>query len=299
MNFRKRIKAFMVPALLILGAVFPVSAAERSIAISGVVVDSATNQPLPQAMIVFYAASAIDSSIFTNMLGNFKLDTAFSGADGKYSYSMKISSNALVLIYAVIKPGYQLSYAFSTSIILSSTVVLPTIKLQKSDQSAKDTLTVTGTVVDSATGNPIGNCLIMMSGLGGLDTTGNTAVSGLGGSFSKQVIIGTSVAGILGYVAVKDLYIPAIGQKSYSGKQVDLGTIKMRKINAAIRTGGRRVFTAPLAETMDVYSVQGRTLYSGRPHELEKAVRPLSGAAVVRLTKSGKCLQTGNKIVLR
>jgi hypothetical protein len=295
MKHHNILKLFLQQGVMILLTVFAASAAVRAVTVSGTVLDSASMQPVPQAMVVFHdmATLSIDTSNLANFLSTLKLDTAYTGTDGKFSYSLKINPSSLIILCGALKQGYALGYSITFLLSSATSANFGTIKLQKASDVAKDTLLVSGTIVDSATNGPLENCHIIMTGAGVMDTIGNTAISGANGSFSRTVIIGSS-GQALAFVVNKEGYQPFIGHQQYSSKQVDLGTIKMKK-TTGIRTGSRLI-TVPRGFFAATYSLNGRFLYAGTLQSLKTRKEQSPGMTVVRLTTNGKWAVTDRKV---
>jgi hypothetical protein len=286
-----------MPALtLIAGGLFlsVSTAAQRIVTVSGTVVEDGTNQPIPQATVLLYASTSltIDSNSVADILGKSKLDTATSGSDGKFSYTMEIASNAPVLLSGAFKQDYAIEYKIVFMMPTATTVNTGTFRLKKSADVAKDTLTVNGTVVDSTSGSPLSGCLIFMSGLAGMDTAGNTAITDANGAFSKQVIIGSSsLLKMLVYKAVKeeDGYTSKVGYQQYAAnKQINLGTIQLQKQYTPILTN-RRPNNSQLRETTGIYDISGKLLFAGSMHSMEAMQKRFpNNAVIIILTKTGK-----------
>ena len=138
----KKILPVAMACLFISGLFFMSSALTRSITVTGTIVDSSSKLPVSQAMILLFDTSTIN--IDPSNLGALKLDTAFSGTDGKIQYQMTVSTKSFILGYGVLKLGYYIKY--SAAGFLSTTVDLGTIQISKIDASVKDTLTVSGIV---------------------------------------------------------------------------------------------------------------------------------------------------------
>jgi len=264
------------------GMFFLSAAQTKSITVTGTIVDSATGSPVSGAMVLLYATS--DTSIDINNLGSLKLDTVFSGANGKFQHQMTISSQAYFLVYGVLKDGYFIKYPSYPSLILFTTVTLSTIEISKIDTSVKDTLQVTGTVVDSVTGVGIEGAFVIMSTGGGFDTTGNTVLTNSDGTFSKQVII-SKVNGVstVSYIVTDKHYVTALGQNQANGKQLNLGTITLKNKGAAIRPETKLVSLPSRKIAMSVYSLNGRLLYEGGAQVIETILRNYRGAVIVAI----------------
>ncbi len=265
-------------------------AAEKTVTVSGKITDNATSQPIPQAMVLLFAVStiAIDMNHLADFLKSVKnIDTVFSNADGSFSDSLKASQDAIGVVCVPLKQGYQMDYHATLLSPTIKTVNFGAIKLEKSDLLPRDTIRVSGIVVDSATGIPLDNCWIVMSGFESWDTAGNTVFTGGNGAFSKQVIIaGTSSTKTLLFFASKTGYENTGGQLQVSGKQVDLGTIKLSKPGAGVKGGSRSLFRAQAVTSMNAYGVNGRLLYAGPVLALHAILRQYGNPAVILLKRN-------------
>ncbi|MGB7567315.1 MAG: hypothetical protein WBM07_05620 [Chitinivibrionales bacterium] len=277
---KKNLSLTMV-CILSAGLFFISAAQTKSITVTGTVVDSTTGSPVPQAMILLFDTSTLNIDL--SNLGALKLDTAFSGTDGKFQYQMTVNTLSFILGYGVLKEGYLIKYSASGFFPTSTTVNLGTITISKIDTSVKNTLTVSGTVVDSATGNGIGGALVIMSTGGGFDTTGNTVLTNNDGTFSKQVIISElNGASVVSYIITDPDYQTKLGQNTATGKQLDLGRILMERTTAAIKPAGLSMARAQ-ANRMSVYALNGRLLYDGRILPLDKIAQCRCGEVIVAL----------------
>jgi hypothetical protein len=271
----------------------------RTITVTGTIQDSASGLPLAGALVMLLDTNTIPADIpgFIANIGNLKLDSTVSGADGQFSYVMTVSTSNFILGYAVLKQDYQLK--FSAAGILSTTVNLGIIKIAKSDAGLKDTLTVMGRVLDFITNVPVPGALVIMSGIGALDTaSGNRATTNVDGIFSKQIII-TKLNGvsIVGYVVSQLNYATKIGEMQASGKQVDLGAILLSPISQVVlpRRFMHTVENRP--DGMCVYSLNGRLLYNGPVMPFEK-ITLCKGAPVMVMFKSNGILIDRRQVFL-
>ncbi|MDD5676325.1 MAG: hypothetical protein PHC61_19285 [Chitinivibrionales bacterium] len=272
----KKSSGLLMASFLVVGFFLSSSAFAKAITVSGVVQDSLAGTPISQATILLYASDSLNID-----MNNLQFDSTHTGADGTFSHPMTVSQNAIFLFYGVLKQGYPVKYSLAG--ILLPTVNLNTIKLNKITPLVQDTLTVSGSVVDSATGSGIGGVVIIMSGLGSFDTTGNSAVTGNNGAFQKRVIIGNAPSNqMLNYLIAKDGYKPAVGQTQVPGKQVDLGSIVLRKNAAsAIKRGAALLPQAKEATTMSIYTISGKLLYSGAIGKVDKVTQGRSSPVIV------------------
>lgn len=235
------------------------------ISVSGTVVDSTTGQPVAGAVVSMSGFGKLDTT------GN----STVTGADGKFSkqVSIKNLSTQKLLLWAVTKTGYNASAGQLP--VSGTTMDLGTIKISTVMKIANtiDTLQVSGTVVDDATGSPIANAKVVMSGLGA-DTAGNTAMTGADGKFSKQVIVtNLSAFKALVYVVSKTGCTPNGGQVVITSKTIDLGTIKLVGPTGTINSNLKSVATAIRANNIQIYSLRGQLLYAGALVAPEKVVQ--------------------------
>jgi hypothetical protein len=285
-------------AVFFVGTLFCAASAQisRTITVTGTVVDSATGAPVPGALVLLLDTTAsvlsIDLETLMNSLGNWKLDSAFSGADGSFSGSMSVSSGNMLLVYGVLKQGYQFYYFLTTIPPGANSVNIGTIRLKANDASAKDTITVSGKVVDSVTNQPIGGALVAMSGLGGIDTAGNRVLTNTDGTFSKQVIISKlNNSSIVAYVATAVGYTPKVGQGTAANKVLDVGTILLVSAGSAVVQGRGMSFVKKSADRMAVYSLTGKLLYAGPVLPLESVMRKHRGAIIVDLKRNSTVVE--------
>lgn len=280
--------------LLLMCVLSPAMAQQKTVTVSGKVVDSLTGAAIPGAAIIL---SAITGTLTTNpdSLGNLKYDTVYSNATGNFSQALTVSQSANILVYGVLKQDYQIKYSYT--FMLLNTVSLGNIKLSKAGDLIKDTITVTGIVVDSATGAGIVGAQLIMSGLGSFDTSGNTALTGSGGSFSKQVIAGNSAAGReLVYMASMDGYQPMVGQQQISGKTLDLGTIRLKQNGQGVIYPIGIVRQPLRANSVSFYSLQGKLLYTGAVGALD--TKTCNGKGIVVAVFKNQARIAGTKKVM-
>jgi hypothetical protein len=270
--------------LLIFGFSF---AAQRNVTVSGVVVDSVTGQPIPNAIVLLLDTNITDVSQVDSIdITKLKPDTAITTANGVFSKTITTTMTNFILAYMVIKEGY--SVIINGTIMLSTTIDLDTIKLVPTDIAAKDTITVSGKVVDSATGVGIPGALIGLSG-GDLDTVGKTAITDANGNFSRQVIINkVGTLTIVLYVAYKDGYNPAVGSETAINKTVDLGTIILSQNTPVLWKAQQRLRN--IATSMTIYSMNGRKLYTGRVAPLNRVIEHSTSAVLVEFRHNGSII---------
>ncbi len=235
----------------------------------GTVVDSTTGVPIPNAMVLLIASPTVIPD--TNNLDKMQVDTTITDANGKFVYNMTVENNIQSLICVPLKQGYATKFAI-VIVLFTNTADFQTIKIVKSDNLPKDTLTFNGLVVDSASGLPISGATIFVTSLLALDTTGNTVLSNTNGTFSKQVIIPVSTSVIYG--ARKQDYTPAGGRKAVSGKVIDLGTIKLAKAATFINRSNLHFRDqTSKATSIAIYSLNGQLIFAGSTKELNSVIK--------------------------
>jgi len=246
-------------------------AQQKKVIVTGKVVDSVTSAAIPNAKIILSGLTVISISqpIDSNAIRNLKYDTVYSKTDGTFSDTLVVVQTTNLLVYGVLKQGYAITYSFT--LILLGSVDLGVIKVGKPADLIKDTITVSGTVVDSASGAAIAGVQMIMTGLGSFDTTGNTAVTDVQGKITKQVIVGNSAADrVLTYLVSKNGYFPAFGQQAISGKTLDIGTIKLKSNGQGIIVSNKVISKPDALQTVALYSVRGQLLYSGDLKSIDK-----------------------------
>lgn len=279
----------------------------RNTIVTGTVVDSATGLPVPGALVLFYDSDSIPADIpafmnnFISHPENFQFDTTITGADGRFSDTIAISTKTVVLVCGVIKPGYMLKYDFRLMLLPVAAVNFGTLRISKPAAADKDTIMVTGKVVDSLTGAPLANTLVVMSGLGGLDTAGNLVLTGADGTFSKQVIIARfNNMSVVGYVANRTGYVPKVGSSTATSKQLDLGTIALVPSNHVIFYSAGGSFAGNRPDAMTVYSLSGKLLYNGPSSvSIEKAAGTSTGTMLVVFKRNNKIVNCRQVVLAR
>jgi hypothetical protein len=261
-------------------------AAQRTVTVSGVVVDSVTGQPVPNAIVLLLDTNITDITQIDSVdINTLKPDTAFTSTDGSFSKTITTAATNLILAYMIVKEGYAI-YLTGT-IMLSTTINLGTIKLVPTALAPKDTVMVSGKVVDSKTGQGIPDAKVAISGAD-MDTTGKTVTTDANGTFSRQVILTriTSLT-IVGYVAYKEGYEPVIGTKPAPGKTVDLGTIVLSSNAPVLCNPKKRMHPQNGLTTMTLYSLNGKRLYSGRVVPPGRGITHSTSAVLVEFKADG------------
>ena len=133
---------------------------------------------------------------------------------------------------------------------------------------------MSGTVVDSATSTPLGNALVIMTGLGSIDTTGNTVRTANNGTFSKRVIVSnSSTLRVLLYTVSKTGYNANGGQATITSKTLNLGTIKLKLIPITSTSVTKQLAIQQRIDNIQVYSLRGQLLYAGPVVATEKILQ--------------------------
>jgi hypothetical protein len=245
-------------SILTIGSIASIQAQTKSLTVTGTIVDSLSGAAIQNATILL--TSSVSTNITTNDLKNLKIDTVNTNAKGAFSHTMKVSFSAKLLIYGLTKQDYQIKYSYMG--ILTGSVALQTVKLGKIKVLVNDTLTVSGTIVDSITGKGIAGAQVNVSGLGSFDTAGNTGVTGVDGTFSKLVITRNAASDHqLIFMVSKTSYGLTVGQLAISGKTLPIGKIYLRKSTGIIVLGP--IIESRKAVLMGVYSLRGQLLCVG------------------------------------
>jgi hypothetical protein len=251
--------------------------------VTGVVVDSTTRQPVQDAKVLLLDTnqSIILNGFDMNKLQFDSMSTASNG-----SFSLTVGSN-MTIFYSVVKAGYAVYINYCQLLQPTATVRLDTIRLVPLNLAAKDTLNVSGKVIDSATRTGIPGALIGMSGAD-LDTVGKTVIADANGNFSSKVVI-TKVSGlsmsIIGYIAYKQGYSQAMGTKLVLTKVVNLSTISL--LSTSVRWTQRQAYARSNPTGMALYSLNGRMLYSGRVAPLNRVIDRSTSAVLVEFRHNG------------
>ncbi|MBN1129407.1 MAG: carboxypeptidase regulatory-like domain-containing protein [Chitinispirillaceae bacterium] len=282
-SFTKNVSLFIISMVCMSFAV------QRTIAVSGVVIDSVRDQPIQKAMVLLHDSQGIPD---INNMNGLSFDTVFTSSNGSFSYVMEIESTSNIMFYVLLKEMYAPKISYELLLGVTTSIALDTLLLVPSNLSGKDTVVVSGTVVDSVNGQGIAGALVGLMG-GDLDTVGKTVVTGADGLFSKQIIVNTvtiELAGTFTFVAfgvVKDGYAPATGIKMANGQTVDLDTIRLSPSTSIRWNGFTRNPLSVNANSMSVYSLNGRLLYTGPIISSDRIARHSSGAVMVDLKYSG------------
>jgi hypothetical protein len=230
----KKVCSMVVASLLLAGLFSFSSAATKAIHVTGVVRNALTQNSIPEAAVL---VAGIDPLTFNpSNLSSLKYDTLTAFIDGSFDYDMTVDANATILAYGFQKPGFIMTYGFTT--ITGNYIDLGVILLQPASSVVTDNITISGTVVDSATGQPVAGAVVSAVGLGKLDTTGNSTVTGADGKFSKLVSLkNQSTQKVMLWAVTKTGYKASGGQVALgAGTTIDLGTIKIASNSIIITT---------------------------------------------------------------
>lgn len=294
----ERYSKMMVSFFMVTLAIFASVQVPRTITVTGTVQDSATGLPVAGALVLLLDTTTIPTDL-SNLTG-LKFDTTVSGADGKFSYSMNIAPASVILGYAVVKQGYQIKISASLILPTATTVAIGIIKISAA-ANALDTLTVSGKVVDSLTGSPVEGALVVMSGLGAIDTSSaNRVLTNADGTFSKQIYITKlNNMSMVGYIVSQLNYAAKIGQGQATGKDLDFGTIQLSPNNQAVLPipGISRRGNSP--NGMRILSLDGKLLYDGPVANFNAAVPERSGVVMVALKRNNKIIGSEKVLLTR
>jgi hypothetical protein len=244
--------------------------AQRTVTVSGKVTDSVSGQPVADAMVLLFDTSSTNINI--ERLNDFPLDTIKTDAEGSFSKIIQSPNANMYIIFAVIKQKYSSYLGFTLG--LSTVINLGTIAIIPIENAPKDSLTVSGKVVDAANGTGINQCLVAFTGAD-FDTAGKTTITNADGEFSKQIIVCRLTLSplvvslnlinpsLLGYTVYKEGYPPVSNFKQVTEKTVDLGAIVLSQNTSIRRFNRQTAYTRNQPATLSYYTLNGRLLYSG------------------------------------
>ncbi|MBN2038189.1 MAG: hypothetical protein JW768_15720 [Chitinispirillaceae bacterium] len=266
---------------------------DRTISISGVVVDSVTGQPIEEAIVLLCDTTA-DPNINIEDLGNFSIDSTTTDENGAFNTTITCPRINLALIVAIVKQNYS-SY-IGAAALLSTTIDFDTVALVPFESASKDTLVVSGTVVDAVGRNGIEQAMVGVSGAD-FDTVGNTAMTDDDGFFSRQVVvcrltvdpsIGSLIdvpSCIVGYIVSKEGYTTVTGFKIPADNAVDLDTIFLESNSQIIWKGQRLARQQTGVPGMAVYTLDGKLLYRGPVVPVNHVLRRAAGTLLLDITR--------------
>lgn len=233
-----------------------VFAQQKTVTVKGVVTDQSSNA-IAEALIVLFELENMQEP-----------DSAFSKTDGSFEKQITVSENAKMISYAIAKQGYKL--AAGAGIILANKVNIGKVKLE---EAGSDSITVSGTVIDSITQQGIANAQIIISVASMIPTLADTLYTNDNGSFSRkmpgsaELIAGTIKPMVLCRIS-KDEYHEKTVVDTIVDVAVDLGSIVLHKKNSSIFTTKMiPLHGKKLPNTVTVYSVQGKLLFHGKPDD--------------------------------
>ncbi len=220
-----------------------------TVTVTGTVVDSDGN-PVGDAMVLLIT----DTSDIVN-----GIDTVFTAADGKIDTKITVDPGTAAIVYMVIKDGYTSKYGYG--IIASGVLALGEIVLTQPGDN--DTISVTGTVVDSVTGDPIENAQVIISSITVMKPD-SILTDGSGKFICKVEISGdTTITEQVFYAVSKDGYQMKTGMQNTGQDPLDLGTILLQIPIDPIIHNPVFPITQIQPDRMEIYSINGQRLYAG------------------------------------
>lgn len=271
----------------------------KEVTVKGTVKAAATNQPVPQAMVVLFGGT-MDMSTMPDTM-----DTVITENDGTFELTITVTENANVLFSGAHKEGFLAKTAMKPYLLLPmpTQINLGDILL-KTIADAKDTLTISGSVIDSITKDPIAGAKIRVtSGLIG-DITIDSLTSGADGKFVGRIPYIPSTSPLFNaifYGAEKDEYTPKGDTAGIpSNEIIDLGAIELVKINIAVRYPFKRLNKLQPTH-IAVYSLNGKLLYEGLYSKIKifNLLRTSNRHLIVRYYRNDKLLGTIKDLYLQ
>jgi hypothetical protein len=285
----KKVSSVLICLFLIL-LIFSHAGFTKDVTVSGTVKAAATNEPINEASVALFGGT-LDMSTIPD-----SIDTVFTGSDGTFEATITVPENANILFYGAHKEGYLAKTDIKQYLLtpMPTEIDVGDILLKTIDD-AKDTLRVSGTVVDSITQEPLSDVKIRVtSGLIG-DITIDSLTSDAQGKFDGKIpyIPGTNpLFKAIFYSAEKDGYIPKGDTAGIPDNEIiDLGTIELVEENIAIKYPIQK-FKMQQPTHIAVYSMNGKLIYEG-PFNHQKVFDILNTAnqqVLIRYYRNNKLL---------
>lgn len=247
---------------------------DKEITVTGKVTDTA-GTAIDQAMVIL--GSGLVSSG----------DTVYTGNDGSFNTKITVNQNAYGIMYRISKTGFNAKTGYGMIDSTSNTVDLGTVVLTK---GISQNITVSGRVVDSATGAPIENALVRLSTtISIVDTIYDSAYTDKDGKFSKEMAPGIWIQPRLLYLVTKDGYLMKYGTEMIQGTTVDLGDIKLMKDPVSIALPNTLIKSQFTPNSITLYSLKGQLLYTGNELHLHTLLKRgiVNAQPVIAVYKQG------------
>lgn len=276
-------------ALIII--LFSHAAFTKDVTVSGIVKAAATSQTISEATVMLFGGTMDMSSIPDTM------DTVFTGSDGTFEKTITVPEDATILFYGASKEGYLAKTDIKQYLLtpMPTEIDVGDILLKTIDE-AKDTLYVSGAVVDSITQDPLPDVKIRItSGLIG-DITIDSLMSDAQGEFEGKIpyIPGTSpLFNAISYGAEKDEYTPKGDTAGIPDNGIiDLGTIELVKVNIAIKYYPIQKLKMLRPTHIAVYSVNGKLIYEGpfNDHKVFDILNTANQQVLIKYHRNNKLL---------
>jgi hypothetical protein len=239
-----------------LGTVRLKSIGLKKVTVTGAVIDKAGNH-VSQAMVLLSGGVIID----TVNLVNGPFDTAYTSNGGKFSKVIEVNNDVSRIVYVVGKKGFRTVRGFGDIVSIDNRVNIGTVTLFN---AVNKQVTILGSVADSKTGSPVKDALVVVSSSSIVVIDVDSAHTNREGSFSITIDVeNTSVIQpMVSYRVSKKGYFPFEGRTGVIKDTVSVGTIKLIETGVHIKYHHTLLTQAP--DNIDVYSLQGRLLYSGK-----------------------------------
>lgn len=261
-----------------LGKIFLTPGLNKTVVVSGTVLDTATGKPVSQALVTLKTSNmSVDppDTVYTDNDGYFKKEVV-----------IRISVITPTLYYSVEKKTYQTKTGQAP--ITGQTLDLGKIFLKPGTNKI---VTVVGKVINADNQEPIKDAMVLLTTLA-ISLKPDTAYTDEKGNFKAlvEVSVISPIEPMLYYAVSKTGFRPVTGQKQIAGDPVDLGTIQLSPLSVAVWFG-KTAFSSTIQPTgLVVYSPNGRTIYSGAIKNLNRIANQSSKSAIVCYTANGKTI---------
>jgi len=225
----------------------------RTITVYGFVLDSATNTPIEDALIIMYPKNFI----------NLPPDSCYSSNFGAFIGNLVIeaSDKSPIFIYSCEKDGYisngRIVTADSTDFFQVDTIYLKTVELL--------TFHLPGNTEDSLTGDPVANAQVILMKSTPSMFKQDTLVSDAQGEFLDSIIIANNQVSMgckIFCFVMKDGYRDALKRVYIPPENFEIGTIKMSPLTdpATISISGAVRDSVSLNPLENVSIILGNTI---------------------------------------
>jgi hypothetical protein len=265
--------------------------------ITGKVVDQ-DQSPVENALIILSASLQNTNSPPVSPLP-LSTDSTYTDAKGMFTKELTVDLNAYGITYHILKDGWQEKSGYSLLTLLPS-LDLGTLTLS---QGTSKKITVSGTILDTATNQPIYNALVLLRTSLWVKKP-DSAYTDTNGNFIKQLAqtwIDTSIFTLVLYYSVeKRGYIPKNGQLPIPSPTINLGKIFLKTLIVNITPHPLQISAqVPSADRMELYSLNGRLLYTGAVKNINTVLKSSSLPVIVCFKLNDKILYKTKRMLSR